>query len=301
MHQFTAFTSVTMFDTEEKRSVFQRYAPRVALDKPYLLYAMYAVAASHIYDTAPPPRNGLQRYIELAAWHHARALAALPSDIQKAVERDFEPIFAFSGLLAIHSFTLVWQDARRDPESDVLASVNHWTRMIKGVESVVWGTGVADRLMSGQFEILFRGYVPPLPEEVPLSPEVVAQLDGLCQLADWHEGDSVAAVEVREAYHEAVDFLRQAHRKFCAPLGRYCRVSAALSWPTQLRPQFLTALSEGKPPAVLIMMHFFVLMHRLKSYWWIDEGPAIMCRRLAALLPESVQDWKAWPLERTEQ
>lgn len=97
---------------------------------------------------------------------------------------------------------------------------------------------------------------------------------------------STTTVEEMEAYHAAIESLRRMFKKTVGVTDPYLYKSLCNIWGLALPETFCRLLSEQRPPALVIMAHFTLLMVKAESFWYISERLHHILAAIRRDLPE---------------
>lgn len=75
---------------------------------------------------------------------------------------------------------------------------------------------------------------------------------------------------------------------------------ALYGFPIRVPPEFVEALKNSQPRALVVLAHYFALLTALRRYWYIGDTGAREVRAIAKVLPPRWREHMEWPLEMAE-
>ena len=143
---------------------------------------------------------------------------------------------------------------------------------------------------------------PPKPLEdynnLSLSEDLRDALDAVLQeinSSSWFDGGLPVDAE---NYTLAIQYL---YLTFPNALDEKAGRSQLIGWPVFLLPDYLTALRDRDPMALVILAYYGAALHRATYIWWLRGLGARLVRAVSELVGHERQRLLAWPLSCIEQ
>lgn len=73
----------------------------------------------------------------------------------------------------------------------------------------------------------------------------------------------------------------------------------ALWWGFRIPMEFLELLEARRPFALVVLAHYAVVLHHLKSSWWMGDWGNRILRKIGDILEPEWQDLINWPIDAT--
>jgi hypothetical protein len=256
-----------------------------AFEASYLMYQLLATSALHLSITTLKSRDF---YREYATGLQTRALSILnESNPSLEVTPDNRVhMFLFSSTVGLHLLcdTLHYERATLDHFID---SFTHCLNVCHGVRAVVgqcW-----DQLHETELgPHLVLSHIPMAPTSRNGS-----ECDDLWRLLNATE----MTLSLRNAYQEAVRLLRQTFDTQSAAEGERTRLSLVITWSIVVPPDYVKALRQQNPEALVILAHYAVLLHRGRDLWLIGDGGQFLIESICERLGSSWNEWLKFPRE----
>ncbi|KAK0224818.1 hypothetical protein EDD85DRAFT_857310 [Armillaria nabsnona] len=268
IHHFATTTSHTLSFDPFAASAWKTVVPKLAFapENRFLLYAILAVSALHVYYTDPTA----DRYAAAASTYHWQAKKELHRARVDGRE-DAGAVFSTLALLAKYQFAT---------SSIVSLSASDWNITIHNITCEV--ARVCPQLREGVLRPVLDVMAPTIvstPQEEPFSSSLSTLLSITHSLPDIEE---LHDVSVYIAYKESIRILEMSWR---AP---YQSWSASGLWWAMAPNRFFRLLAEGKPRALIILAHYCVMMKRVAQDgpWWAKKQWGIEAVRILSGLDQ---------------
>lgn len=272
--------------TSEATSVMFGGRPELGLSCDYLLHGMLATAAIHLGYLHPEHR---QRYNLLSRQHIDLALGPFQRAMASISDENIIYLFTYSTLLVVCSLAAS-QGAHTYGGSEPSSGIADWVICVRGCRSI---TAAANFDIGGLpigpwIEHMVK--VPCTPGNTyKLSPEEEGSFSRIeSLLATAPLATDLPSNEV-EAYLHAMEKLRHTFAftvdsfnatmtlamKDFSPEALPERLSRRLFvtlWPFSVSELFVQLLSETRPPALIIMAHYCLILRRAKDCWYMAES-----------------------------
>lgn len=279
------FTAHTVFDLGpvNRRSyheVWQKVVPELAEQCLFLLHAILAAAACHKATTV----DLNAQYISTARRHHAEAMKLFREHSIALGTQQACALLPFSILILLVSLYLD-QPHVSPPENQAEALVNNIALCRSSVA-----------LLSAMIHDISQSRVSVLLEHTREVRHYEMRNDAL---------DALNLVDA-SLKHVALDELLDYQMASTQLRDLYHRVGAAprdwahlLSWAFRLRPHFFELLKARRPPALVIVAHWCVLLHHAPTRWFFGSRARLIVLDIEAELRSTL--WSSamvWPLQQ---
>ncbi|PLB42189.1 Zn(II)2Cys6 transcription factor domain-containing protein [Aspergillus candidus] len=288
MHQFSTETYRSLCSGPADDHFWRRTMPRRALDCDFLMCGILAVASLHIASLREPPEA--LSYIDTALEYHTQAFAPFRRAIDNLTPSNCDVVFAYSVILIVIGIALPQMTMERETKSSMTENIIVVSELLRGPSNIVrisrpWLKEKLDS-KSGFWDI----------ETSELDPETNTALDELTSLG--REMASTMSVEHQHIFQGAIDVLRNCFSRYSAAKDS----TPVVAWLAEVDKEFFCTLRRREPLALLILMHWAVLLGELdgKMWWAKNSAPALVSEILEALRSSGIQ-WKGpwlWPKKR---
>ncbi len=282
MHHYSTTSFLPMRTNHRDTQIWQRLAPEEAFKHRFLLYGILAISALHkaYMDPESASRNTL-----LATQHYTTAIGLFRPVINDIRADNAVAAFMLSGLVVCISWALPMgqpDSQGNTPPLTAVETLQHVLDMIRlqrGVREIVSSGWEWTRVLAPIFNLKCNE-----PDAVfPAEDEVI--LKALKQRID-----DEAEVSKKATYATAL----QQFRKFYPLEDSSDQHSLVHAWPTQVSQEFLNEMAERKPLAVIFLAYHGVLLHGLKSCWWVNNKGRMVVDMAEQLLPSGYEDIMQW-------
>ncbi|KAL8298975.1 hypothetical protein RB597_007549 [Gaeumannomyces tritici] len=323
LHRWTTTTSLSLCCIEEEYEVMQVLVPQTALKLPFLMDGMMAISALDIAinDEGSKYPTLDADYPLVAARYYDRGLTAfrklLTGSRDNLDPESHQAMVIFSSIAGIMNMAMpqfdVGPDVGESSTGRTLAAAMIHFDMIHGAGQVV--LIALDWLEAGPYPTNAR---PNWKEDVLFelldedTKAAVAHLQTVNDMVTREDGslptppssgkdadgstntDSEAARSTKAMYKKAISYLEEF---FARTLDRNTR-GFGLLWPTMAGAEYAAAARRSEPLAILLLMYWGVILHRMsKDYWWagrpgralVREGEVALRSSPHAMLPAWVQ------------
>ncbi|KAF2635474.1 hypothetical protein P280DRAFT_411376 [Massarina eburnea CBS 473.64] len=281
LHHWTTKTCRAMSLDVRRCEAWETRHTEMALDYPFLLRGMLAVAAMHKVIAGPmADRSSL---LAQADAHISRALATYRQKLEEPTADTAVPMFLLSAVLVIYNLAA----AQLETTSDSIAAMTHCIGLIHGV--VVVARPHWEQVTNSQ---VFRDLA--VDKSAPVGSQTVPEVLRLKSLIDVKNLSPEATI-----YIQVVDDLHLAFQRVreCAPNDD--TLSTAFTWTSDLPERFMQLLLAHDPISILILAHFATLIHECWESWWLCQFPqkiVLSAQKLLMTTPELL-DYLDWPLQ----
>ena len=279
-----------MTDQSTTYSIWQTDIPRLALDHPFLLHGLLALAAMHLHHTSPAVNQGGSVYAEVASLHQDLALAEYRAQLQTINENNCHALFAFSFVLGALSYAFVQQPSDAD-DKDFITSITDVFDLLVGskmiiLEALAW-------LRKGKLApFLVQQALVDVPNISPVYDALNLSLDGLSQEIDQTHGGAFdyftnyAASEGHQLgcgpiYQSGISGLKKIIASSSMHEGAISRV---IGWPVVTDVQFIARLRHGDVVALVILAHYGAVLCSINHVWWAAGLGSRLIRAVAGVV-----------------
>lgn len=265
-------------------------AIRHALDCPYLIDQLLALAAMHMAHQRPESATTLRHQ---ATELQTRALAYFAKENERLDAGDTgypAPRFLFTTFLSLHVLaeTLAYHRSDFHHFIDRFIECIHLHRGIRTVVKPAW-----EQLLQTEVEpILSLTRL-----QWPQDPRNGNECDPLTDIVNASSDLPPASAD---ACHGAIRILQWAF-DLSARLPTSDIPHAVSGFIVVVPPEFVDVLREHRPEALLILGYYGVLMHRTRRYWVCGRNGAFMIEAVARYLGSPWHEAMRWPLEVLEK
>ncbi|KNG48781.1 hypothetical protein DDE82_005104 [Stemphylium lycopersici] len=263
--------------------IYSSFIVDQAFDYPFLLLALFAIAALHLSRLQPERRT---EFLLEAERYHGQALARFRAEIYEVTEANYKAVFSFSTVLFPYSCAMP-VDASLNIEhafDSILSNVLLTRRVGPLVRDFYQAMADSElgRLRPRDIDIKWCNVEPPLTTELVSLRAFVEVIRRL-----YPE-------DIAEAYSQAITTLEIIFDKAAQSPDPPSDALIKL-WIHFVTPQYVELLAQKQPAALIIIAHYAVLLSRAPQYWFL-EGVASQILDVAnALVPATWSAWLDWP------
>ena len=307
MHQWTTVTYKSYCGTvEEEYHSWQVLVPRLALKYDFLLHGLFAMSALELADSSEDEMT--QNYVNAALNYQSLSSGGLrtelsSTDLLTVAQDKHQALYASASILMVLALALPRFLMEPGDKYSMLEHLLSYLELLKGLIVVVYS-----KISDHREDPLLSNYK--TWEELtvhPLDPAVRTGLDRIIELNEETHGSSrteqhtpeLQAMSYHAACRRAAFFLQECWEKCCEPDTR----GYMLAWLLQSGRDFISAIKDKEPVALLILMHWGVLLEN-QSYgiWWAQRVGKSLVEDLSdvadALKNEKLRDGVAWAREQ---
>lgn len=276
-----------------------------ALKHDFLLSSILAVTALHISvtETATHSAEEILRYSTMAFEFHDDALRKFRSSQATLTQDNNTATFAFSIINMGWTLALArragFSNTNRLAQSgeNFVDHIKTFFRMMQGVRSIVEES--LHWLEVGPFRVKVKPEIAPDVEMEHLESDTDAEFTALFEENNFFHWE--ARPDRHETNRIAIEILRH-----CFASQSNSNIATGLLWPAKIPRDFLQALDLADPVALLTVMHWGVLVHRIRDEkWWIGTAGRSLVSEISYLLSAQRQKYNddenrrvrllAWP------
>lgn len=286
MHRYATETFRSVTTTDVSLSVWQKEVPHLALKHDFLMNGILALAALDIANTLEPPASLV--YVDTALQYHNLTFAPFRAAIDHLTPQNCEAVLAQSILTTVIGIFLPRAMAPRDELSNMTENIITQFELLQGIKNIIQAgqSWIKISLYTNQTFFQKNGLT-------ELEPPTRRALDRLATLND----ETLASVDTNE-YKINKDVI--ADLRYCYTLFTNSGdPSNVIAWLAGVDKEFVENVRRRQPLALLILMHWGVLLGELdKAWWWArDSGRALVSELLQVLQPANPRwiDSLSWP------
>ncbi|KAJ6107045.1 hypothetical protein N7512_010562 [Penicillium capsulatum] len=286
MHKFATDTFRSVCTADSEYPVWQIVIPQLALQFDFLMNGILALASLHIATTTESPTS--LAYVDTALQYHNLSFAPFRTAIDHLTPQNCEAVLAQSIVTTVIGIALPRVTATRDENPTMTENIVVVFELLQGVKKIIHigGSWIKLNLFSRQREVGDSG-----PSE--LDQETHAALDRLITLND----ETLASIDTNQ-YRINKDVIT--HLQHCFILfANSADPANILAWIASVDKIFVDNVRRRQPLALLILMHWGVLLGELDGQrWWArNSGRALVSELLRALCPGDPRwaDALVWP------
>ncbi|KAK3935403.1 hypothetical protein QBC46DRAFT_413063 [Diplogelasinospora grovesii] len=265
-----------------------------ALSAPYLMDELLALAALHLSTLQSDAAAKAHRQHQ-AAELQARALVLFNAAGPEIRDEDCTAMFIFSALLGLH--LLFDAVASHKDFADFLDRFIQYLGLHRNVRIFArrgWHI-IRHTELKPVLDRIEETTDRPQPQPQPrLADDAGSACDRLVSLLGA-PSDSLGSAPSQACY-EAIQSLRwvmDQHRALPAPYQTH----VVLAWPVLISPEYIEALKQRRPEALVILAHWGVLLHLDRDFWMFGEAGRLLIESIARHLGAYWDEWLAWPKE----
>ncbi|CRK37336.1 hypothetical protein BN1708_001374 [Verticillium longisporum] len=302
LHHWTVSTSSLLITHPKFAPIWQITVPEIATQHEFLMHGILCLSALHLAHEKKLTKSS---FVREAAAHHTLAIQGFNQAISEMDEANSEALFAFASLNIICTFSLTRQlgeeaagTSRRSMKDRILGL--EWVSMIRGVSIVlepvhriIWSSPLRVMLDVGNWE--------------ELDPDDAAG-DSARHLREirsaWRgSSDAGAYDKILRALIKCFMFVEQFDsfdEQVLEAFGHNQVSSGPIMFILVAPDFFFMQLRQRQPPALIMFAYFGVILHRLRSFWFIEGWGKDIVDLVDDLLGDYWRPWTSWPLEMVE-
>ncbi|KAJ5083053.1 hypothetical protein N7532_012096 [Penicillium argentinense] len=289
MHRFCTDTFRSVCTAPSEFEVWQITIPRLALQYDFLMNGILALASLHIATTVDLPTS--LAYTDTALQYHNLTFGPFRIAIDNLTPQNCEAVLAQSIVTTVIGIALPRVTGARDESSNMTENIVTVFELLQGVKKIIHigRSWIKLNLFSRKKELWGSG-----PTE--LDQQTAMALDRLATLND----ETLASIDT-DQHRINKDVV--AHLRQCFTLFRNSQDPAnVLAWLAAVDKEFVDNVRRRQPLAMLILMHWGVLLGELDGQrWWArHSGRALVSELLRVLSPADTRwaDSLIWPRQK---
>lgn len=286
MHKFATETFGSVCTAESEYHVWQIVIPQLALQFDFLMNGILALASLHIATTTESPTS--LTYIDTALQYHNLTFAPFRTAIDHLTPQNCEAVLAQSIVTTVIGIALPRVTGTRDENPTMTENIVVVFELLQGVKKIIHigRSWIKLNLFTRQKDA-WDSSSPPLDRDTQTA------LDRLTTLND----ETLASIDADQYRINKDVITRLLH---CFTLFANSEDPAnILAWLASVDKLFVDNVRRRQPLALLILMHWGVLLGELDGQrWWArNSGRALVSELLRALRPGDPRwaDALVWP------
>lgn len=295
LHHYNIFTArdILTLNDETGEEAWIRAVPQQAFGNDALLYAVCALSALHMSQSQPDD----QEVIDVHRKYLAMALAEHKKDVLSINQSNFDAVLLTSSLLRMTAFAML-----RDRPLTPYAPPIQWLEMTRGAMNLFcesWKFMETDE--SSMASRLTRRMPIVFDEEARFRASNREGLEHLLHRDDDDIANELWPPDVMEAYETTVSYIGCILMAMSDEnlLGEARRRMAI--FPFIVRGRYIDLVKEAQPRALVVLAHYFALVEKFSSTWWIGRSGTQEVHALEEILQGKWHDLLAWPLQQVSE
>ena len=294
LHQWSTVTYKSYCGTvEEEYSNWQVVVPRLAMQHDCLLHAILAMSALEIAAFSEDDIDICNHYVDIALEYHNLASSGLRMELTSVTSDNRQATFASSSILMVLGLALPRFTSLRGEQGNYLDHVVTYMALLRGLRLIV--DTKEDFRHSEPLLANYRSWesltATKLEPELQMALQDIAALNeelyGAARTPTGMSEDN--AIRYHAANRRALYFLQSEFEK--------CRDSDtrayALGWPLRAGTDYMAAVADQEPVALVILMAWSVLAEQVsQGIWWMEEVGRRIISDVAEMLELAFSDPK---------
>ncbi|KAH7397585.1 hypothetical protein BKA64DRAFT_672287 [Cadophora sp. MPI-SDFR-AT-0126] len=292
LHFYTTTYSDNFFEDPKLIEIYRTTVVQLAFDYPFLMHEIMAVAALNLAILRPQKRAS---YLHLSDTHAATGLSLFQAEISNLNEHNCHACLAFSSLI----FTNAWASQDVNKPSTLFFSPSNddeaydqirWIKLQRGTKALISTTWPS--LVNGPMAAVFK----PWKDLDPNRPDPLPE-DEERRFQELTESWATVSDDKRHILDGA---LKQTRRVFSMLtfFPERSKLEIIMTWFTKISDEYLDLLEQKYPQAILIVMHYCVVLKRLESIWWMKGKAENLMQTMIDVLGSGWERWTRWPIEK---
>ncbi|RHZ72378.1 hypothetical protein CDV55_108012 [Aspergillus turcosus] len=285
MMQWCTKTYRSISHNSNVESIWQTVIPREATQHPALMHSILALSALHLASSTGGSMH--ERYMKTAKSHRDLALLGFKETSKNPDQSNCDAAFALCSLMTISSlaFPLIAEQSQANTALDDLCQAFQVARNSMNVLAQI-----TDQVSGGELKPLLGKDEsgPKMPDTSRLAIMSLSMTNSrLASRNPNHEREMFEAT-IRQL-GESLEQLAQ---------GREASI-VAFQWMYHIPQRFIDLLHERHPFALVILAHYAVVLHFMRSHWWMGEWGARVIQQIGRLLDSQWRQSINWVLDAT--
>ena len=279
---------------EAEYHTWQVVIPREGLQHPFLLDGLLAMASLEIAALQERPNH--VEYTSIALEYHDSALKSFRQELENITAGKQQAMLAFSMLTMVLSLAIPHFTKARDEPQSMVKNITEHFELLHGVGILVLQHGDALRDAPILRNLPTFDDVQGEPPEASVK-SAIATLNALNEarhnnpFRHQSPASKLQSITYHAACRKAIFHLEDLFGKCTKPVHR----GLALAWLNLTGRGFIAAVENQNSVALLILMHWGVLMHRCSDgIWWLQPvGESLVDEMTNALSAETDPELRA--------
>ncbi|KAE8152067.1 Zn(II)2Cys6 transcription factor [Aspergillus avenaceus] len=266
---------------EETRHVWQVLIVDEALNVPFLMHGVLAVAALHLALCGVEPQRA--SWLALATSHKGQALNPFLERLNDVRPENAKAMLGFAGLVVAFAFGSALTGVA-DADQPSLDTLNNIFVLCRGVQQIT--NSAFSHLRQSSFAPLFAAVPPPtiLPDAVKNSLDHLDMLNATCGLEGDHDVPT---------YEQVIRALRDLSAyTYAQPTS----MTMAAGWAIRTTPSYLEYIQRKEPLALVVHAHYCAFLHLARGNWFLQSWGSCVLRDIYQLLSSEWRTHIQWPV-----
>jgi Fungal specific transcription factor domain len=272
MHQYSTKTCLTFSATTIHSEVWKTFVVQEAVKQDFLLDGLLGLSALHI---ASERNQEIEEYASSALEYQNRAFGSFREALGNLTKDNCHAVFAFS-VIAMMSAIISTRFAEDRNQKDPFESILLIFELLEGIRLV--SKSGREWLEPGPFGPVFDLWFRPISSTTCYNVELA-----LNELGALNESMRPMRREEQQATLDAAI----AHLETCFSKGK----DMILIWLAMAGKEFMSELKRGDSIAMLIFLHWGVLLDRLRDEWWVEDSGKRLVETLSKTLLALGEVW----------
>jgi hypothetical protein len=276
MIQWFTSTIYTVTIDEVSLQTAQKIILKEALRHRFLLHGILSLSAIHLADKS----DENQKYSTIALTHHKRALALFESERKNINASNLSASIGFSSIAIMFAFASCrpTEPVKRNSLIDDLARIfqlaKDWHKMAQALTKE-----------GGEKEVIL-----PHEKSHETSDDTSRALD---RLYEFNKQSSRSDVSNETAiYKSAIECLKST---FMMLDENKLNPHLVCAWPEMIPQRFFELLKRHEKLALIIVAHYCIVLHRLRSSWWLRGWGQGVLEAICEHMDSASQEMLRWP------
>lgn len=270
----------------------------LALSCDYLVHGMLAVSALHRGYLSPDPKTK-DKSAYLASQHVNLSIGPYLKAMSDITAANANQLWVFSTLLMTFTFASYRSHDHLFPFSENASKeiVSNWIVCLR--TCVRWVEAAVACLELGPLGFMIsegRKAETAIQDGALPDPEVDQSLKVLTDtVLTLPVIKSTTTVEEMDAYNEVINRLRNMFAAHARGLNSVMMRATAALWVGRIPDTFLRLLSEKRPPALIIVAHYSLLLKSCEDCWYMEQRSYYLFEAVKQNLPEQWAPYVEYP------
>ncbi|KAF9871345.1 C6 finger domain-containing protein [Colletotrichum karsti] len=256
-----------------------------ALTAPHLLDQLLALSALHLSTQDTALASSFNRQ---ATELQTRALGCFADAKEHISDTTYMPTFVFATLLGIH---VLYETLQRDYGSlagfvDGFVGYSRLHRGVRAVTETYW-----PKILQSNLKPLL--YIPVLAQQVDSQPpgSETEQFKEFLAASPAVSASNNGCLPALSGIQWVLDIARQEPSRF--DVG----VNAVMAWPLCISEEYIEALRQHQPEALVVLAFYAATLHRYRQFWAFGTSGSSIVHMVANSIGSFWQDALSWPLQ----
>ncbi|KAJ5361852.1 hypothetical protein N7541_002696 [Penicillium brevicompactum] len=307
MHHYCTVTCTTLTVREDARHVWRVVLPIEGYSNKYLMHGILALSALHRAHLYPAQR---EKYIKATAYHQAAGLKQFRELIASPIDpSNWQPVFCFSSMIMVYVCASPVRIGERWPAP--ILNMAELFSVVKGMQSIMepWlhslrKTQLAPLVNSVYLESEMLIPSPAAMQQSLLPPGAHEHLSLLHKFVDEYPfpesqessdtADGPPVPDHRADYKNALKYFENSTRQIDLA-GPHVEIGMVLMWAYSLSKRFRGDLEAYRPPALVLLAYWCMLLHLVEHSWFINGASRELLQDIEDKIHPAFKDWLVWP------